>query len=175
MAAVTVYSDFGAQENKICHWFHFIPFICHEMMWLVAMILEFLMLIFKPVFSLSSFTLIKRFKICKWIYTMKVKVLAAQSCLTLCSLVGCSLAMLLCPWNSPGKDTGVGWHSFLQGIFPTQGWNLSLLHCKQTILSSEPPGKPHTHTHTHTHTHIYIYIHHYVHINIYYIHIQLNP
>ena len=30
----------------------------------------------------------------------------------------------LCPWNSPGKSTGVGCHSLLQGIFLTQGSNL---------------------------------------------------
>ena len=30
---------------------------------------------------------------------------------------------LLCPWNSPGKNTGVGSHSLLQGTFPTQGSN----------------------------------------------------
>ena len=34
---------------------------------------------------------------------------------------------LLCPWNSPGKNTAVGCHFLLQGIFPTQGCNLSLL------------------------------------------------
>ena len=33
---------------------------------------------------------------------------------------------LLCPWDSPGKNTGVGYHAFLQGIFPTQGLNLRL-------------------------------------------------
>ena len=50
---------------------------------------------------------------------------------------------LLCPWNSPGKNTGVGSHSFLQGIFPTQGLNLGLLHCMQILsLQSEPSGKP---------------------------------
>ena len=37
---------------------------------------------------------------------------------------------LLYPWNSPGKNTGVGHHSLLQGIFPTQGSNLGLLHCR---------------------------------------------
>ena len=37
---------------------------------------------------------------------------------------------LLCPWDSPGKDTGVGCHSLLQWIFPTQGSNLGLLHCR---------------------------------------------
>ena len=33
-------------------------------------------------------------------------------------------ARLLCPWDSPGKYTGVGHQALLQGIFPTQGWNL---------------------------------------------------
>ena len=40
---------------------------------------------------------------------------------------------LLCPWDSPGKNTGVGSHSFLQGIFLTQGLNLGLLHCRQIL------------------------------------------
>ena len=57
---ITVCNDFGAQEIKICHCFHFSPSICHEMMGLDAMILIFLMLNFKPAFSLSSFTLIKK-------------------------------------------------------------------------------------------------------------------
>ena len=34
-------------------------------------------------------------------------------------------------WNSPGKNTGVGSHSLLQGIFPTQGSKPGLLHCRQ--------------------------------------------
>ena len=33
----------------------------------------------------------------------------------------------LCPWNSPGENTGVGCHTLLQGIIPTQGWNPNLL------------------------------------------------
>ena len=36
-------------------------------------------------------------------------------------------AWLLCPWDSPGKNTGVGCHALLQGIFPTQGLNSNLL------------------------------------------------
>jgi len=40
------------------------------------------------------------------------------------SLQACELwpASLLCPWNSPGKNTGVGSHSFLQRIFLTTDW-----------------------------------------------------
>ena len=48
---------------------------------------------------------------------------------------------LPCPWDSPGKNTGVGCHFLLQRIFPTQGLNPGLPHCKQDALPSEPPGK----------------------------------
>ena len=48
---------------------------------------------------------------------------------------------VLHPWNFPGKNTGVGYHFLLWGIFPTQGSKPGLPHCKQTILPSEPPGK----------------------------------
>ena len=48
MATVTIYSDFGTQENKICHCFHFFPFCCHKVTGLDTMILVFLMLSFKP-------------------------------------------------------------------------------------------------------------------------------
>ena len=43
------------------------------------------------------------------------------------------VARLLCPCNSPGKNTEVGCHSFLQGIFPTQRSNMGLLHCRQIL------------------------------------------
>ena len=41
--------------------------------------------------------------------------------------------MLLRLWNFPGKSTGVGCHFLLQGIFPTQGSNPGLPHCRQTL------------------------------------------
>ena len=41
MAAVTTCSDFGAQENELCHCFHFPPSICHEVMGPDAMVLVF--------------------------------------------------------------------------------------------------------------------------------------
>ena len=43
------------------------------------------------------------------------------------------LSRFLCPWDFPGKNTRVGWHSLLQGIFSTQGLNLGLLHCRQVL------------------------------------------
>ena len=48
--------------------------------------------------------------------------LVAQLCSILCNPWTVA-ARLLCPWDSPGKNTGVGCHSLLQGIFPTQGSN----------------------------------------------------
>ena len=46
------------------------------------------------------------------------------------------------PWNSPGQNTGVGNLSLLQGIFPIQGSNPGLPHCRQIFLLVEPqsPG-----------------------------------
>ena len=52
--------------------------------------------------------------------------------------------MLLCPWNFPGKNTGVGCHFLLQGIFLTQGSNphlLHRLHWQTDSLPLAPPGK----------------------------------
>ena len=58
-----------------------------------------------------------------------------QSCPTLCDPMDCSLPRLLHPWNFPGKSPGVGCHFLLQGIFPTQGSNLGLPHCRQTLYT----------------------------------------
>ena len=43
------------------------------------------------------------------------------------------LYRLLCPRDSPGKNTGVGCHALLQGTFPTQGSNLGILQCRQIL------------------------------------------
>ena len=64
---------------------------------------------------------------------MCVCVLSCFSCVQLCVIVGLHPARLLCPWDSLGKNTGVGSHSFFQGIFLTQGLNLGLRHCKQNL------------------------------------------
>ena len=68
----------------------------------------------------------------------------SQSCLTL-RLHGLEPARILCPWDFPGKNTGAGCHSLLQGILPTQGSNLCLLcllHWQTDSLPLAPPGKP---------------------------------
>ena len=58
---------------------------------------------------------------------VKMKLKFAQLCLTLCKPMDCS------QWNSPGQNTEVGRLSLLQGIFPTQGSNPDLLHCRQIL------------------------------------------
>ena len=63
--------------------------------------------------------------------TVVVKMLVTQSCLPLLWPHGLQPVRLLCPWDSPGKSTGVGSHALLQGIFPTQGSNLGLTHCRK--------------------------------------------
>ena len=49
---------------------------------------------------------------------------------------------LLHPWDSPGKNTGVGYHFLLQGTFPTQGSNPGLPHWRQTLYPLSHQGSP---------------------------------
>ena len=48
-----------------------------------------------------------------------------------------------CPWDLPGKNTGVGCHFLLQGIFLTQGWNPHLLHWQVDSFALSQQGSPH--------------------------------
>ena len=59
--------------------------------------------------------------------------LVAQSRLTLCDPMDYCLSGSSVHGNSPGKNTGVGCHALLQRIFPTQGSNPGLPHCKQIL------------------------------------------
>ena len=83
------------------------------------------------------------FQLLLWILVLFIflKSEVAQSCLTLgdpmdCSLPGSSVHGIL-----HERILGVGCHFLLQGIFPTQGSNLHLLHC-WWFFTAEPPGKP---------------------------------
>ena len=66
-----------------------------------------------------------------------------------CSVVSDSLqpyglqpSKLLCPWDSPGQNTGVSCHSLLQEIYPTQGSNPGLPHCGQMLYRLSHRGQP---------------------------------
>ena len=57
----------------------------------------------------------------------------AELCPTLCDPM--EAARLLCPWDFPGKNTGVGCQFLLQGIFLTQGSNLCVLYCRWILVT----------------------------------------
>ena len=55
---------------------------------------------------------------------------------------GLQPARLLCPWDSLGKNTGVGCLALSRGIFLIQGSNPRLLRWQASSLPTAPPGKP---------------------------------
>ena len=61
-----------------------------------------------------------------------------------CSVVSDSLWAhgLYSPWSSPGQNTGAGSLFLLQGIFPTQGLNPGLPHCRQILYQLNHKGSP---------------------------------
>ena len=68
--------------------------------------------------------------------------LLAKSHVALLQPHGLQPARFLCPWDIPGKNTRMGCHFLLQGIFLNQGSNLCLLHQQVDSLPlTEPPGK----------------------------------
>ena len=113
-------------KNKVWHCFHCLPIYfpwsdgtrCHSVFWMLS---------FKPTFSLSSFTFIKRL----FNETESDSYLVKPS-------------RLFCPWNSQGKNTGVGCHFLLQRIFPTQVLNMGLLHYQHILYCLSHQGNPNT-------------------------------
>ena len=104
MASVTICSDFGAQENNVCHYFHCFPIY---LPWSdgsrPAMILIFWMLSFKPAFSLSSFTFIKR------LFSPSLRFVLGFFCGSAGKESTCSVGDLgSIPWlrRSPGEGNG---------------------------------------------------------------------
>ena len=68
--------------------------------------------------------------------------LVTQLCPTLCNPMDCSLPGSSVRGDSPGKNTGVRCHALLQGIFPSQGSNPGLLHCRQILYHLSHQGSP---------------------------------
>ena len=65
-----------------------------------------------------------------------------QLCPTLCDPMNCSPPGSSVHGDSPGKNTTAGCHAFLQGIFPTQGLNPGLPHCRRILYQLSYPGSP---------------------------------
>ena len=72
---------------------------------------------------------------------------------------------LLCPWDFPGENTGVGCHFLLQGIFPIQESNPHLLHCRQ-ILYHWATSKALTQVILYKYKYICIYIYTHIHMEV---------
>ena len=68
--------------------------------------------------------------------------LVVQSCLSLCNPMDCSPPGSSVHVDSLGKNTGVGCHALLQGIFPTQGSNMGVLHGRQILYHLSHRGRP---------------------------------
>ena len=72
------------------------------------------------------------------------------SCVCVCVCILCHSVVsdslqphgLYSPWNSPGQNTVVGSLSLLQGIFPTQGSNPGLPHCRRVLYQLSHKGSP---------------------------------
>ena len=77
----------------------------------------------------------------RWVEAKCCCHLVSRLYLTLCNFMT-EPARLLCPWDFPGKNTGVVCHSLLQGIFPTQGLNPGLPHCRQILYQLSHQGSP---------------------------------
>ena len=76
------------------------------------------------------------------VYLLAMLCLVAQSCLTLCDSMDCTPPGSSNHGDSPGKNTGVGCYALLQGIFPTQGSNLGLPHCRWILYHLSHQGSP---------------------------------
>ena len=80
-----------------------------------------------------------------WACVWTLQRMKSESCSvvpTLCDPMDCSPTRLLCPWNSPGWNTGVDSCSLLHVIFPTQGSNPGLPHCWQILYHLSHQGSP---------------------------------
>ena len=110
--------------------------------------------------SLASLPILTSFQMPLWQFVLSLPRIFYSVCSLLVGVHACMLSLficvwlwphglsparLLCPWDSPGKNTGVGCHTLLQGIFPTLGSKLCLLSLLQWQVGSlplAPPGKP---------------------------------
>ena len=81
--------------------------------------------------------------------------LVAQLCLALCDPIDCSPSGFSVHGDSSGKNTGVGCHAFLQGIFPTQELNPDLLHCRWILYHLSHQGSPEDVVYIHIYSGIY--------------------
>ena len=141
MAAVTICNVFGAQENKICHYLHCFPIYlpwsagtgCHDLI--------FWVLSFKPTFSLSSFTFIKRLfsssslsaiKVVSSTY-LRLLIFLPAILIPACASAGLAFLMMYSTYklNKQGDNTQP-WHT------PSPIWDQSIVPCPVLTVASWP-------------------------------------
>ena len=89
-------------------------------------------ILYKHIYKTSPLSIHQLIDICSHILVC----VCVFSCVWLCATLWTITRWLLCPWDSPGKNTGMGCHFLLQGMFLTQGSNSPLLHllpCRQIL------------------------------------------
>ena len=84
--------------------------------------------------------------------------LVTQSCLTLCDPMECNLPGSSVHGNSPDRNTDVRCYALLQGIFPTQGLNPDLPHCRWILYHLSHQGSPYIYMYVYIYIYTYIYI-----------------
>ena len=132
MAAITICSDLGAQKTKVSHCFHCFS-ICHEVIGLDAMMLSF-----KPTFSLSSFTFIKRLFSSSLLSAISVvssaylRLLIFLSAILISACASSSLAFLT--MHSSNKLNKQGDNAQLWRT-PFPMWNQSVVLCTVLIVA----------------------------------------
>ena len=84
-----------------------------------------------------------RFSIVIYFIRACTRAKSLQLCLILCDRMDCSLPRSSVNGDSPGKNTGMGCHALLQGIFQTQGSNLGLLYCRWILYCLRYQGSYH--------------------------------
>ena len=142
MVAVTICSDYGAPQNKVCHRFHCFPSICHEVMGPDAMIFVFWMLSFKPTFSLSSYTFINRLFSSSSLSAIRVvssaylRLLIFLSAILIPDCALCSPAFLM--MYSVYKLNGQQGDNIQPWRTPFPIWNQSVVPCPVLTVASWP-------------------------------------
>ena len=111
-------------------------------------IFTFLTITFFKMYWCSNFELPKCFLLPKlgtsWYFTCAVLCWLTQSCPILWDRIDCSPPGSSVCGDSQGKNTGVGCHALLQGIFPTQGMNPDLPHCRWILYHLSHQGSPYS-------------------------------
>ena len=141
MAAVTVHSNFGAQENKVCHCYHCFPTYLHEVMghevswssffecWVLSQVFHSPFAFIKRLFKFSSFSSIR---VVSSAY-LKLMVFLSTVLILACALSSLALHMMYSAYklNKQGDNIQF-WHT------PFPIWNQSIVPCSVLTVASWP-------------------------------------